>query len=121
MCPPPKEIVVCEVLANGVVGYGESGALVDSFYNEEYQLGCWDMMRRYWMPMLLKAESERPEDVHQPFLRVRSNFMRKSTVEAALWDPYPKCLATPCGRSRVVRTVLLKRVSLLGFKLILIR
>lgn len=103
---------------NGVVGYGESGALVDSFYNEEYQLGCWDMMRRYWAPMLLKAEIERPEDVHQTFLRVRRNFMAKSTVEAALWDAYPKCLANPCGRSWVVRTVLLKWVSLLGFKLI---
>ena len=101
--------------------YGESDALVDSFYNEEYQLGCWDMMRRYWMPMLLKAEIERPEDVHQPFLRVRRNFMGKSTVEAALWDAYPKCLATLSGRSWVVRTVLLKRVSSLGFKLILIR
>lgn len=35
-----KEIVVCEVHANGVVGYGESCALVDPFDNEEYQLGC---------------------------------------------------------------------------------
>lgn len=52
------------------------------------------MMRRYLAPMLLKAEIERPEDVHQPFLRVRRNFMGKSTVEAALWDTYPKCLAT---------------------------
>lgn len=103
------------------MGYGESSALVDPFYNEEYQRGCWDMMRRYLDPMLLKAEIERPEDVHQPFFRVRSNFMRKSTVEAALWDPYPKCSATPCCRSWVVRTVLLKRVSSLGVKLILIR
>ena len=68
------------------MGYGESSALVDPFYNEEYQRGCWDMMRRYLDPMLLKAEIERPEDVHQPFLRVRRNFMGKSTVEAALWD-----------------------------------
>ena len=103
------------------MGYGESSALVDPFYNEEYQRGCWDMMRRYLDPMLLKAESERPEDVHQPFFRVRSNFMRKSTVEAALWDAYPKCLATPSGRSWVVRTVLLKRVSSLVFNLTLIR
>lgn len=52
-------------------------------------------MRRYFVPMLLKAEIERPEDVHQTFLPVRRNIMAKSTVEAAVWDAYAKMLDDP--------------------------
>jgi len=81
-----KDSIIVSVSAEGVTGYGESVAMPDPFYNEECQDTVWEILRRFIIPMLLKAEIGAPEDVSALLAPIRRNHMAISSVETAVWD-----------------------------------
>ncbi|KZE52471.1 o-succinylbenzoate synthase [Brevibacillus parabrevis] len=85
-----KELILVSVYGEGEVGYAESVAMPDPYYNEETTETAWHMMERFLIPKLFANPIETPEDVDRLFAPVRRNYMAKSALEGAIWDLYSK-------------------------------
>ncbi len=75
---------------NGTIGWAESVAMADPFYNEETVKTNWHIMEDFLIPLLLKTEINHPNDVSELFAPIRGNYMAKSALEGAVWDIYAK-------------------------------
>jgi o-succinylbenzoate synthase len=85
-----KEVILVSVHGEGEVGYAESVAMANPYYNEETNGTVWYMLENFLIPLLLKSEIEHPEDVSRLFAHIRRNNMAKSALEGAVWDLYGK-------------------------------
>lgn len=74
----------------GNVGYGESTAMLDPFYNEETLKTNHHLLRDYLIPLVLGKDLAHPDDCINLFLPVRRNMMAKAALEGAIWDLYAK-------------------------------
>lgn len=101
-----KDFLLVSVYGDGEVGYGESVAMPDPFYNEETTETVWYMLEKFLIPRLLANPVETPEEVARLFAPIRRNNMAKSALEGAVWDLYCKqkgiSLAKALGGSRSV-------------------
>src|SRR5215475_5764411 len=79
-----REIILCEIKADGLRAYGECAADEDPLYSYETTFTCWEIFKRYLLPALGSADSI------GSYLKSSSQFrghnMAKATIEAALWD-----------------------------------
>ncbi|GED69018.1 o-succinylbenzoate synthase [Brevibacillus reuszeri] len=85
-----KDFLLVSVYSEGEVGYGESVAMPNPYYNEETTETVWHMLERYLIPQLLSTPIEAPEDVDRLFAPIRRNNMAKAALEGAVWDLYSK-------------------------------
>ncbi len=85
-----KDFLLISVHAEGEVGYGESVAMPNPFYNEETTETVWYMLEKFLIPRLFANPIETPEDVDRLFASIRRNNMAKSALEGAIWDLYCK-------------------------------
>lgn len=101
-----KDFLLVSVYGDGEVGYGESVAMPDPFYNEETTETVWYMLEKFLIPRLLANPVETPEEVARLFAPIRRNNMAKSALEGAVWDLSCKqkgiSLAKALGGSRSV-------------------
>lgn len=81
-----KDFLLVSVYGDGEVGYGESVAMPDPFYNEETTETVWYMLESFLIPRLLANPVESPEEVERLFAPIRRNNMAKSALEGAVWD-----------------------------------
>lgn len=75
---------------DGTVGYGESSAFAQPFYNEEFRDGSWDLIVEQMLPLVFNQEIAHPDDIYQYLNGFRRNNMSKSAINCALWDIYAK-------------------------------
>lgn len=86
-----KEFILVKIMdENGVIGWGESVAMVLPWYSEETVKGNWQMLKEHLIPMLIGKHLEDPSDVSTIFQKVRRNNMAKSALEGAVWDLFAK-------------------------------
>lgn len=86
-----KQFLVLEAYdEDGNVGYGESTAMTDPFYNEETLKSNHHILRDYLVPLVLHKEIAHPDDLIPLFHPIRRNMMAKATIEGAVWDLYAK-------------------------------
>lgn len=84
-----KQFLLVEVYdEEGNVGYGESTAMTDPFYNEESLRTNHHMLRDYLIPLVLREEIAHPDDCIRLFHPFKRNMMAKATLEGAIWDLY---------------------------------
>jgi len=81
-----RHIVLVEVQADGVSGWGEVTAGENPFYNEEWTESAWCILRDYAAARVLRRELEGPEAVHQLTAPIRGHNMAKGGLETAVWD-----------------------------------
>ena len=85
-----KDFILVSVYGDGEVGYGESVAMPDPFYNEETTDTVWYILEQFLIPRLLSAQPQTPEELGRLFAPIRRNNMAKSALEGAFWDLYCK-------------------------------
>jgi O-succinylbenzoate synthase len=86
-----KEFILVEVKdENGLSGWGESGALMAPFYNEETVQTNWHMLEDFLIPTILGREIGHPDEVTSLFSPIKRNNMAKAAIEGAIWDLYAK-------------------------------
>jgi o-succinylbenzoate synthase len=86
-----KEFILVEVKdEEGLSGWGESGALMAPFYNEETVETNWHMLEDFLIPIILGRDIEHPDEVSSLFSPIKRNNMAKAAIEGAVWDLYAK-------------------------------
>lgn len=96
--------VIVRIEGEGVTAWGESPVGGSPFYNEENTSTVWAILQEFLVPMLFKADLQKPEDVTDVLQKVRGNRMAKSGLEFAAWDLFGRLqgrsLASMLGGTR---------------------
>lgn len=81
-----RKIVLVEVVAGGVSGWGEVTAGENPFYNEEWTDSSWLILRDYVAPQVLHHEFATASAVGERSVHIRGHLMARGGLEAACWD-----------------------------------
>jgi O-succinylbenzoate synthase len=81
-----RQIVLVEVLSEGLSGWGEITCGEKPFYNEEWTDSAWLIVRDYVAPRLLGTALDGPESVAGLTAHIRGHRMARGGVETAVWD-----------------------------------
>src|SRR5260221_5411404 len=81
-----RHMLLVEVCGEGASGWGEVTAGENPFYNEEWTLSAWHILRDYAAPLVVGRELEAGEEVSTLTARIRGNLMARGGLEAAVWD-----------------------------------
>src|SRR6202161_2267127 len=80
-----RQIVLVEVVADGVSGWGEVTAGENPFYNEEWTESAWLIVRDYVAPRVLRYELSGPEETCSRTSHIRGHLMARGGLETAGW------------------------------------
>jgi O-succinylbenzoate synthase len=81
-----RRIILVEVMAEGISGWGEVTCGENPFYNEEWTVAAWEIVRNYVVPRILHCPLENAAEVYDRIAHIRGHFMARGGVEAAIWD-----------------------------------
>ena len=90
-----RHIVLVEVHADGLSGWGEMTAGENPFYNEEWTESGWLILRDYAGPRVLGHVLENAEAVSPRTAHIRGHNMARGGLEAAVWDLEARMLGKP--------------------------
>jgi O-succinylbenzoate synthase len=90
-----RRIVLVEVVADGVSGWGEVTAGENPFYNEEWTESCWLILRDFIAPRVLHHDFESALDVGARSAHIRGHLMARGGLEAGVWDLEARMLGKP--------------------------
>src|ERR1700693_2739337 len=78
-----RQIVLVEVVADGVSGWGEVTAGETHFYIEEWTESAWLIVRDYVAPRVLKYELASAEEIASRTSHIRGHLMARGGLENA--------------------------------------
>lgn len=81
-----RDIVLVEVLSEGLSGWGEITAGENPFYNEEWTDSAWLIARDYVAPRVIDREFAHAGEVNAATAHIRGHNMARGGVESAVWD-----------------------------------
>ena len=81
-----RDMVLVEVVSNGVSGWGEVTAGENPFYNEEWTTSAWEILEHFVAPRVIKHEFASAADVYARSAHIRGHFMARGGLEVATWD-----------------------------------
>jgi O-succinylbenzoate synthase len=81
-----RNIIIVEVVSEGLSGWGEITAGEHPFYNEEWTAAAWLIAQDYVATRLVGTEIASAEDVYSLTKHIRGHNMARGGVEAAVWD-----------------------------------
>ena len=90
-----RRILLVQVDANGVSGWGESVAGEGPFYAPETVETAWHILRDFLWPLLREREFASASEVWEILAPVRGHNMAKGAIEAAVWDAEAKQKGIP--------------------------
>ncbi len=90
-----RHIVLVEVQAAGLSGWGEMTAGENPFYNEEWTESGWLILKDYAGPRILGHPLENAEGVSPRTAHIRGHNMARGGLEAAVWDLEARMLGKP--------------------------
>jgi o-succinylbenzoate synthase len=90
-----RDIVLIEVVAGGVSGWGEVTAGENPFYNEEWTDSVWLLMQHYIAPRIIGKELNSASDAAALTKHIRGHKMAQGGLEAAVWDLEARQLGIP--------------------------
>ena len=90
-----RRMLLVEVEADGVTGWGESVAGEGPFYAPETVETAWHILRDFIWPLLKGREFESAAEVWPMLETIRGHNMAKGAVESALWDAEAKQKGIP--------------------------
>jgi O-succinylbenzoate synthase len=81
-----RKIVLVEVVADGLSGWGEVTCGEHPYYNEEWADAAWLIVRDYVAPRVLNIGFASAAEVGARTAHIRGHLMARGGVEAAFWD-----------------------------------
>lgn len=81
-----RDIILVEVCADGISGWGEVTAGENPFYNEEWTGSIWPLLIDYVVPRVIDTEFDSAADVGKRTSYIRGHYMARGGVETAMWD-----------------------------------
>lgn len=92
-----RNVLLVEVVSDGVSGWGEATAPEHPFYNEEWTDSAWLILRDYVAPALV-GRSVAAGDAGELTRHIRGHRMARGGAEAALWDLEARLAGRPLYR-----------------------
>jgi o-succinylbenzoate synthase len=93
-----RRIILVELDADGVSGWGESTAGETPFYSYETVETAWHILRDYVWPIVRGREVSSASEVFDLLAPVRGHNMAKAALETAAWDLEAKQKAVPLAK-----------------------
>lgn len=90
-----RDIVLVEVVAGGVSGWGEVTAGENPFYNEEWTDSAWLILKNFVAPRVLHHEFDNADSVYPRIAHIRGHYMARGGLEAAVWDLEARIAGVP--------------------------
>ncbi|MCU0227811.1 MAG: o-succinylbenzoate synthase [Bryobacterales bacterium] len=90
-----RQILLVEVVQDGISGWGEVTAGEHPFFNEEWTHSIWEIVKEYVAPRLLGKKLERAAAVGALSKGIRGHNMARGGVETAVWDLEARLLGQP--------------------------
>jgi O-succinylbenzoate synthase len=90
-----RHMLLVEVSAGGVSGWGEVTAGENPFYNEEWTDSAWLIVRDYAAPRVLNFTLDSAADVNARTAHIRGHNMARGGLEVAVWDLEARQLGKP--------------------------
>src|SRR5580698_9771633 len=81
-----RRILLVEVVADGVSGWGEATVTESPFYNSETTGTAWHIISEFIAPFVIGRSVAKASDFPALVAHIRGHEMAKSGVENALWD-----------------------------------
>jgi o-succinylbenzoate synthase len=81
-----RRVVLVEVIADGLSGWGEVTAGEGPFYNSETNDTSWLILEKFIVPLVSAAKISSPRDIPDILRVIRGHGMAKAALENALWD-----------------------------------
>jgi O-succinylbenzoate synthase len=81
-----RDIVLVEVISNGISGWGEVTAGENPFYNEEWTGSVWPLLIDYIAPRVLRYSFDSAAEVGARTAHIRGHQMARGGLETAVWD-----------------------------------
>ncbi len=81
-----RDIILVELNADGISGWGEVTAGENPFYNEEWTGSIWPLLIHHVSPRVLNYEFASPAEVGKRTSHIRGHNMARGGLEAAFWD-----------------------------------
>jgi o-succinylbenzoate synthase len=81
-----RRILLVEMYADGVTGWGEITAVESPSYNSETTDTAWHIVSDFVAPAILGRTIDRASELEGVLGEVRGNYMAKAGVENAVWD-----------------------------------
>ncbi|MCZ2155334.1 MAG: o-succinylbenzoate synthase [Bryobacterales bacterium] len=81
-----RRVLLVEVVQDGISGWGEVTAGEHPFFNEEWTVSAYEIVREYVAPKLLGKTFERANEVGALSSGIRGHNMARAGVECAVWD-----------------------------------
>jgi len=81
-----RKIILVELFAEGLSGWGEITCGEHPFYNEEWTDAAWLIARDYVAPRVLHVDFASAAEVGARTSHIRGHQMARGGVEAAFWD-----------------------------------
>jgi O-succinylbenzoate synthase len=93
-----RPIVLVQVDADGVVGWGECVAGEAPYYSPETADTAWLVLRDFLWPLIKGKDFASAGEVWDLLARVRGHNMAKAALEAAVWDGEAKQKGVPLSK-----------------------
>src|SRR6202046_2773480 len=93
-----RRIILVEVDADGVSGWGESTAGETPIYSYETTETSWHILRDHVWPLVRGVEIGRASEVFDLLAPIRGHNMAKAALETAVWDAEAKQKSVPLAR-----------------------
>jgi O-succinylbenzoate synthase len=81
-----RTVILVELLADGVTGWGEVTTAEGPLYNSETPETAWLIIRAFLVPLLLGKQFRSASEIPSVFAAIRGHDMARAAVENALWD-----------------------------------
>src|SRR5438034_1654130 len=81
-----RRIVLVEVIADGVSGWGEVTTIEAPSYNSETTDTAWHIISDFIAPLLVGKDLTKGTDLPQLLAAIRGHQMAKAGIENAIWD-----------------------------------
>ena len=93
-----RRILLVEVIADGVSGWGEVTAMETPSYNSETTETAWHVISDFVAPAIVGQRVERAGEFPSLTAHIRGHEMAKAGVENALWDAESRQKGMPLSR-----------------------
>src|SRR5215475_2107454 len=93
-----RDIVLVEVISEGLSGWGEITAGENPFYNEEWTESAWLIARDYVAPRVLSHSFDHAEQISDRTAHIRGHRMACGGVEVAVWDLEARRAGVPLAK-----------------------
>ena len=93
-----RRVLLVEVQADGLAGWGEATVKSRPLYNEEFVDASWALLRDVLGPKLMEQPVERASEVGERFGFIRGHRMTRAALETAVWDLEARAKNEPLWR-----------------------